>query len=348
MDLPATHGRSQGRASAWRSWFILGVLVLIGHGLQAAPIPPPFHVLYDPHNVIVSARLLEVAADGRLVLERVEVLHGEAIPELIEIAAPEQVGATAQLGAVYLVAYTPFRRDATRARRMIVAPDGPRLLVTPGLEPAWFPDQPDYRRLIAYGEGGDIHERSDAVEVILAALADPQAPMQAFAAAQLALDPGLWPRLSASELDRVRETLADPDTSWLARAWLYDWAGREPDRFGQRWLRRLSVRVLAQAPLRQDQGLDQAGQLVNAIFVQADLRAWPVPERTLLRWLESDNTAFAEQALLHLRRQWPDREGGAVRDALARTALEPQMRDFLEAHQRRLQRRAPSSRNPGN
>lgn len=334
--------RSFFRATWLRSAAL--VLVLAAPGLRSAPIPPPFHALYDPLNVVVSARLLAVEADGRLLLERIEVLHGDEVPERIEIAAPMHVQTAAVPGRDYLVGYTPYRRDSSRVRTIIVAPDGPRLLVSPGLEPALYPDEPDYRRLILYGRGGRIDHREDAVAVMLAALTDARAPMRELAAAQLALDPALSVRLSQSELKSVRATLTDPATPWIARAWLYDWAGREPERFDPSWLRRASARLLALAPLHESDGDGTAGQLVNAIFVQADLRAWRLPEPALVRWLDSDSTALAELALLQLRRQSPSREARVLDQALARTDLEPQMRHFLEGHQRRLSRRPPSSR----
>lgn len=322
---------------------LLALLLLPITVLRAAPISPPMHALYDPLNAVVVARLLAVESDGRLLFERIEVLHGDAVPDRIEVSAPTWIDPAPEPDRRYLLGYTPYRRDSSRVRTIIVDPDGPRLLVSPGLEPALFPDEPAYRALLDYGRGGRIAHLPDAVEMILAALVDRRAPMRALAAAQLAFDPALSARLGPAELDVARKTLADPATPWVTRTWLYDWMTREPERFASGWLRRQSRHLLQEAPLLDHGQPGHGGQLVGTIFAQAERRGWRFPRTALTRWLDSDSTALAELALLQLRRQSPRQERRAIAQALARKELHPEMRRFLEGHQRRVDARPGTS-----
>ena len=290
---------------------------------------------------------MERADDGRLVFEVEERLHGsdEIDGDRIEIAAPVWVSDTLTVGDRYLVGYTPFIRDPQRVRVMIVSPRGPRLLVTPGLEPALYPDEPTYRELLAFGDGGHIAQREDAIPTLLEWLQGEEAPLQTLAAAQLVHDPKLAPRLSRADISTVKDAFANTGLTWSARNWLYELARRHPDRFGTRWLRRAGIEVLATAPVTSYTAPVNPGDLVAGVFLQADIDGWKVPEAALARWLRSDSPAMAEQALLQMRRQDPALEREHLDRALAEADLVPAVRTFLQGHSDRLTRMRERQRN---
>lgn len=309
---------------------------------SAAPINPPLHVLFDPLNVVVSGTLEQADPSGRLVFKREEVVatepKAEPVPGLIEVAAADWVVDGLDVGGRYLFAYTPYARDPQRVRTMIVNPGGPRLLSSPGLEPALFPDTPAYRRVLAYAKGGQVGAREDSLDTLLGLLTADEAPLRTLAAVQFALDPKLQARLDRQAVRRLKAAAVDPAMSWSGRFWLYDLARRKVDDFGVRWLRRTGQAVLATAPVAGYGSHDNAGDLVSAAFLQADLDGWTVDAPVLRRWLASDSSALAERALVQMRRQDPALEADSLREALARHDLPDGTRQFLADHSRRLAR----------
>lgn len=324
----------------WVLACVLAVVFGMVPPLSAAPIHPPLHVLFDPLNSVISGTLLERSGD-RLVFGVEERLHGsdEIAGDRIEIAAPAWVSDALTVGDRYLVGYTPFVRDPQRVRVMIVSPRGPRLLVSPGLEPALYPDNSVYRDVLAYGRDGRIGEREDALATVFGWLRGDEPALQTLAAAQLTLDAKLAARLDQAGVRAIKDAFADIDLTWSARHWLYELARRHPDRFGKRWLRRAGIGVLETAPLTGYEAPVNAGDLVANAFLQADLGGWTVPEAALARWLRGDSPAMAERALLQMRRQDPALEAGQIERALARPdELAPPVRAFLEGHRQRLER----------
>jgi hypothetical protein len=304
-----------------------------------APIQPPFHVLYDPLSVLMVGTLIE-KDEGRLVFRREETLHGEqaTLPETVELRAVDWVVQSVSVAERYLVGYMAFSRDPQRARTMIVNPAGPHVLVSPGLEPALYPDTDEYRRFLAYGKGGHLHGRADAVPTLLAALKSGEAPIRVLAAAQIALDPGVQTQLDRAAVGELRAVVTDADMPWSSRHWLYDLASRKPEVFGRRWLRRTTRSILAEAPVTGYAHAVNAGDLVGAAFLQADLNQWNIPEAALARWLRSDSPAMAERALVQMRRQDTELEQRHLAAALADPGVPENTRKFLLDHQRRLER----------
>jgi hypothetical protein len=306
----------------------------------AAPIQPPLHVLFDPLNVLVSATLVEAEPSGRLVFQRREVIHGEPtgepVPDTIELMAPAWVVPTLSEGQPYLVGYSPYARDPQRVRRMIVSPGGSRLIQSPGIEPALFPDTAEYRNLLVYAEGGHVADRPDAMAHMLTMLDEGPAPLRALAAAQFALDPKLHAQLDRTSARRLRAAAVDPALSWSGRAWLLDLAHRRSDIFPRRWLRRTGRDIIARTPVTGFGEPVNAGDLVGAAFLHADLEQWTVPDAALVRWLASDSHPLAERALLQMRRQDPALERSSLDIALASEDVPAGNRHFLEEHRRRL------------
>lgn len=323
-------------------WLVRAGLLLAPALAGAAPINPPLHVLFDPLNVVVSGSLEQADPSGRLVFKREAVIAGDPkvnpVPDLIEVAAPDWLVDELAAGQRYLFAYTPYARDPQRVRTMIVNPGGPRLLSSPGLEPALFPDTPAYRQLFAYAKDGHVGARDDSLAAMLDLLTADDGPLRTLAAVQFALDPKLQARLDRAAIRRLKAATVDPAMSWSGRFWLYDLARRKVDDFGRRWLRKTGQDVLATAPVTGYAGHDNAGDLVAAAFLQADMGDWTVDESALARWLSSDSLALAERALIQMRRQDPALESNSLDAALARPGLGDGSRTFFEAHRRRLER----------
>jgi hypothetical protein len=212
------------------------------------------------------------------------------------------------------------------------------LLSSPGLEPALYPDTPVYRGVLARYASGRVGDADDSMTGLLDLLDRDERPLRLLSAVQFALDPTLQQRLDRRAVRRLKAAVTDGTMAWSARFWLFDLARRMPDRFGSRWLRSTGQHILATAPLAGYGDPDNAGDLVGAAFLQADLEGWEIDEDVLERWLSSDSLALAERALVQMRRQDPALETASLQRALARADLPDAARAFLQAHQRRLDR----------
>lgn len=311
---------------------LLLLLCVSGIAAAAKPLKSPAAELRSRYTVIASGVI--AGTDGVLRLEDVQPVDGAPAPgPVLDLRIPEWLAANLPVGERVLVAYAPFRRDPSLVDRRILDPQGPRLLLVAGLQPALLRDTPQTRSRLLGSDGAARHPTLDEA---LRGLADPDPQWQNYYAHELALAPGLRAALDRRALRAIARQLADPAAHPAARALWLQVADTLPDRDRDAW-NAAALDVIAHAPTT---GLDDpaAGQatLVRAAFDALDRAQVAIPTPLLARWVAGEHAALAESALLAARRSAPESEDALLDAALARALLPASTRVFLLDHRRRL------------
>lgn len=313
----------------------LGALVLLSLfacAAFAAKVKPPGAVLREATTSIASVEFAENGVSGRMVFRRIEKLGGDAeIPELIDLAVPEELGRIVLPGERYLIAYTVFRREAEQIR-----PDrrGAQLLVTPGLEPALLRDSPENRAIIAWKAGDDAAEVKARLPELLALLDAEDPQLQNFALSEIVLRPQLTEALDARSRKTLRRFAARGEANANARARLLQAAVVLPQHFGTAGWKDVAIDVITSTPV-QVQRVEGSASLVRFAFDLIERDRIRMTPAAVSRWLASDNAVLAEKALLTLRAQHPAEEMPRLEQALTLSLLPAGTREFLLDHRRR-------------
>ncbi|WP_313919080.1 hypothetical protein [Tahibacter sp.] len=311
---------------------VLALLSLFACGAFAAKVKPPGAVLREATTSIASVEFAENGPSGRMVFRRIEKLGGDAeMPELIDLAVPEELRHIVLPGERYLIAYTMFRREAEQIR---ADRRGAQLLVTPGLEPALLRDSPENRAILAWQAGEDAAAVKARLPELLALLdaRDPQ--LQNFALSEIVLRPQLTEALDARARKTLQRFAASREGNANARARLLQAAVVLPQHFGTAGWKEIALDVIATTPVRVQQ-VEGSASLVRFAFDLIERDRIKMPAATVSRWLASDNGALAEKALLTLRAQHPAEEIPRLEQALSLSLLPAGTREFLLDHRRR-------------
>ncbi len=284
--------------------------------------------------MLVSGTVAASTADARLHLEHVAVLDGETEAPLSEIEIRTEPWVPSQLapGQRVIVAYTTLTRDPMLGERLIPDPQGPRHIVTSGLEPALFADTPASRARLLDADG---KPRAASFDEAIAGLADPDPRWQYYYVAELLLRPALTKALSRRHRAMLRKVIASNDAHPAARALLFD-ASLRID-LGDDWWRPTALDIIAESPLTAIDRPDwPQATLVLAAFDRLRVAEVSIPTNHAKRWLRSDVPALAEAALLAVRRSDPSRERELAQAAAAEILLPYHTRWFIQDHLRRL------------
>lgn len=323
---------------------LLLALCLPGLGVAAKPLKSPAAELRSRHTVIASGVI--AGTDGVLRLEAVQPVDGAPAPgPELALRIPDWLGPQLPAGERVLVAYAPFRRDPSLVDRRILDPQGPRLLLVAGLQPALFRDTPDHRARLLGDDGAARHPTRDEA---LRGLADPDPQWQNYYAHELVLAPRLRASLDAAALPAIARQLADPAAHPAARALWLQVAHTLPAR-DRDWWHAAALEVLARAPtVGLEDPADGHAALVRAAFDALERAQVAIPSLLLARWVAGGHAALAESALLAARRADPSSEDALLDAALARALLPSSTRQFLLDHRRRLvlMREALAQRRP--
>jgi hypothetical protein len=301
---------------------------------HAGPIKPPGDALRGNGVMLVSGTVGASATDARLRLDDVAVVYGkaEAPQSEIDIRTEPWVASRLVTGERVIVAYAILTRDPMMGERMIPDPDGPRHVVTSGLEPALFVDTAATRERLLDADG---KPRAATFDEAIAGLADPDPRWQYYYVAELLHRPTLAGALSRRNRTALRDVLASNDAHPAARTLLLD-ASLRID-LGGDWWRQAALDIVAESPLT---AIDRAdwpqATLVLAAFDRLRIAEIPVPTDHAARWLRSDVPALAEAALLAVRRSDPSRERALAQAAAAEALLPIHTRRFIQDHLRRL------------
>jgi hypothetical protein len=316
------------------------VLSFVAADAWAERLEPPSEVLRAPYVSIAATEFVEQAAFGHVVFRRIEQLAGkERAPELIDLIVGDDVRAQLKPGDRQLIAWTTVMGDPKIPEGLRRDPAGARLLVTAGLEPALFRDTSANRALVRWDLGESERRQRRQLPRLLALLDTPEAAVQNFAIAEIALRPVLIAALDDSARTRLHGFALDDGASTSARSLLLELVGQRADAMGGAGWEDVVEHILDRSPLIITAHPDLT-HLVYQAFVLAQSRDMPLPHGRVERWLQSDNTALVEMALLALRRQGSGLEEPALERALARGDLPTETAAFLRDQQRRLQGKA--------
>ena len=306
----------------------------------AERVEPPLELLYAPDNMLVAGSLIEINPAGRLVFQRKELLGGKTRPpEQIDIRVPASTLKAVRIGTRYLFAYSLLHPDPRRPTRLTINPDGGVLLTSIGLDPALFRDSREVRAILNAGRDERGRASQHLFDLLLKALAGPDAALQNLAAGQIALDPEIGERLREDGGRAIVEkSVRNPHTPPNVRVTLLVAAATNPRDFGA-WWQPAAVEIVTTTPVGgySAQASDPTDLVLTALEL-LDQHAAKLPPDTLKRWVWNANPSLVEKASLMLRQVSPAQERSTIQQALADPKLPENTRKFLDDHLRRLDR----------
>ena len=306
---------------------------------HAERLESPLELIYAPDAMLVAGKLIEINPVGRIVIEKKEVLHGDAKPpEKIDVRVGNEVLNNVKVGDRYLIAYSMFRRDPRRPVGMVPNPDGAIVLVSPGIEPALFHDTPATRAILKAGRSEHGRESKGLRDLLISALSGPDSDLQYLAAGEFSYEPELGETLRDADRAVLEKTVRDPKTPIRVRMVLLEGTSRQPKTLGE-WWKSAALDIVTTTPVDgyPDKALDPVSLVLTA-FEVLDRYAVKVPPEALKRWVWNPNPPLVERVLVLLRREGPGEERSTIQLALADPKLPQTTRKFLDDHLRRLER----------
>ncbi|MEO8669959.1 MAG: hypothetical protein ABI411_01515 [Tahibacter sp.] len=326
-----------------RQSLLLAALCAAAVSTRAEKLEPPSEVLHSPLVNVTATEFVEVAAFGHVVFRRIKTLSGrDDALELIDLIVPEELVHVLKPGSRQLIAWSAIGSDPLVPEGMRRDPAGARLVVTTGLEPALFADTRENRALVRWDLGESAWQQRRQLPRLLKLLDTPEAAVQTFAIAEIALRPSVVAALDDAARDRLRAFAIEPRAPENARALLLELVAQRAVELGEKGWSEVAEHILSQTPVTASTAPGHES-LVRQAFAVAESRAATLSGESVERWLRSDSTALAETALLTLRRTAPEREPLALEAALSRSDLPAPTRSFLLDHQRRLRLMSTSS-----
>ena len=322
----------------------LPLLSLVCNSVTAGGVEPPSENLHRATNNIIAAVVLDIdapdiaAGNGAFtVATQVELFGRDPAPAKLRLRAPSWVLAQLSPGTRYIIAYTAYTSNPMMSESVVPDPNGPQVLMDPGMEPAIFKDSAGARLLFAPTPRASEVESRAYLERVLAGLAHSDPQMQSYFSAELAYRSELLEKLSASDVLLVKQLLNNSDAHPSARAQLLEVAANFPARFDDIWLQKNLTQLLGSLPTAGHRlAGDLTGALAQSAFAALEQRQLEIALPSLTRWIASDAPGLAEFALLAIRRQAPLKEQALVTQALEQTLLDHATREFLLDHLRRL------------
>lgn len=323
---------------------VLPLLSIVCSDVWAGSIEPPSENLHRATNNIVAAVVLDIDAPedketgAFTVATQADLFGRNPAPAKLRLRAPSWVRAQLSAGSRYVIAYTNYTANPMMSESVVLDPEGPMVLMDPGMEPAIFKDDANTRLLLARAPRASELATRAYLERVLAGLANRDPQKQSYFSGELAYRSELLEKLSASDVLLVKQLLDNPDAHPSARAQLLEVAANFPARFDDIWLQKNLTQLLGSLPTS---GHRLAGDLTAALaqsaFAALEQRKLEIALPSLTRWIASNAPGLAEFALLAIRRQAPLQEQILVAQTLEQTLLNNATRAFLLDHLRRLE-----------
>jgi hypothetical protein len=329
------------RSSAIPWILLLAGVLLSGAGLvRAAEIPPPSLVLQHPRNQVVVAAFVERLRDGRYRFTKLEDLRGpDEAPTDLLIRAPDWLQAHVGAGVHYVLGYSSYIGNPRFPKDFIIDSDGPRMLMSAGLEPALFRDDAALRSALLHPIDAKTLNSTGYLAQVVAGLGNTDQQLQSFYAAEITQNAALAARKDAALVAAIKRLVRNPDGHPSARADLLRLVARHKTIYGEQFLADAIRDILHNAPLNGYQDAQpHIGLVLRAALDIAESESLSLPLPDLIRLVRSDSAALAEPALLAIRRADPALEQNVLRDTLGLSLLSAGTREFLKDHQRRLDR----------
>ncbi len=311
------------------------VVFLAATGVHAAKVNPPSVVLGAPTTTLVVAIYREEGPGGRIVFETERKLAGAFdVPAMIDLARPD-LDTPLRAGQRYVLAYTLFKNDRTRRNATNVR--GAMFVGSPGAEPGLWPYSKAAEDMVMWRIGNDDDAMRTAAPRLMKMLRSRDPAMQRFAAAELAYRGSQLDALTTAQRRQLLAFVRGDGAPGAARAQVLLAATHMPDRDGgQSSWSAVAARLIARSAV-DVLAIPERAELLLAAFQHIDDNKVTLPDRSLERWLASDDANLSEWALLRLRRQSPQSERDALDKALAANNIPAATRTFLVDHRRRLE-----------
>ncbi len=341
VDLPNTN------VARLRAGFLSAILLSLVCGeALASGFEPPSEIVHHATNNIVAAEVLDINApdinapnaNGTFsVAIQSDIFGKQPAPTKLTLRAPNWVLTQLSKGNSYVIAYSRYSSNPMMSESLVLDPDGPMVLMDPGIEPAIFKDSASTRSMLAREPRASELASRVYLERALAGLASSDPQIQSYFSAELAYRTSLQEKLSANDVLLMRQLLLNPDAHPSARAQLLEVAANLPTHFDDDWLQNYTSQLLGSLAIS---GHTTAGDLNAALaqsaFAAVEKRKLVVALPNLARWIASDVPGLAEFALLAIRRQAPTQEEMLIVQTLELSLLNNATRAFLIDHLRRL------------
>jgi hypothetical protein len=329
-----------------RLWAIPSILLLAGVLLSgagllcAAEIPPPSVVLQHPRSQVVVAAYVERLRDGRYRFAKLQDLRGaDESPTDLLIRGPDWLQAHLGAGTHYVLGYSSYIGNPRFPKDFIVDSDGPRMLMSAGLEPALFRDDAALRSALLHPIDAKTLNSAAYLAQVVAGLGSTDQQLQSFYAAEITQNSALAARDDAVLVAAIKQLIRNPDAHPSARADLLRLVATNETIYGTEFLTDAIHDILHASPLTgYEQSQPHAGLVLRAALDIAETQSLSLSLPDLTRLVRSDSVALAELALLAIRRADPALEQNVLRDTLGLSLLSANTREFLKDHQRRLDR----------
>ena len=302
---------------------------------MAAPVvPPPINALWDRDTVLAEATFADQPESNALRFIDVRVVHGGEARSEVTVRADDDAVHMVKPGTRYVLAWQETQSSPSIKKRRVMRPDGPQLLMTPGLSPALLEALTDTRELLLQPPSAERLDGPEHLQRAMAGLSSDDPQMQSLFAAELFARSSLRQQLGSAERRRLRAFVLHTDRAVAARSLVLEAALIFPTLYGDDWSP-VAARLLAREPVSSAPAQANEGLLWTAFgILQRD--GTRVPIRHLARWVACGNGALSELALHAIRRQAPTRELPLIEEALAEPRLAAGTREFLLEHRRRL------------
>ena len=319
------------------------LLSLVCGAVLAEGIAPPSENLHRATNTIIAAVVLEIDAPGKSstgafsVATQMLLFGRDPAPTKLSLRAPSWVLAQLSTGGSYVIAYTNYTSNPMLSESVVVDPNGPKVLMDPGMEPAIFKDSASIREMLAHAPSEREVESRAYLARALAGLANSDPQIQSYFSAELAYRAELPDKLNASDVLLIKQLLDNPDAHPSARAQLLELAANSSAHFDDKWLANYATQLLGSLSISgHTVAGDLSAALAQSAFAAVEKRKLVIALPKLARWIASDAPGLAEFALLAIRSQEPLQEETLVTQTLERTLLNNATRAFLVDHLRRL------------
>jgi hypothetical protein len=317
-----------------RYWIVL-LSLMWGVFLQAAPAPPqpPLSLIWGPDFALAEGKLEQIDASGRLHFVDVRVVHGADPVDSISVSAEQALSRTLTLGDRFVFLWSDWVRSPSNRKEQVLNPNGPQLLVSPGLEPALFPATSEIRSLLLVPPTNKQLQSAAHKTKVIDGLRNKNKQLQVLFAYELFARKSVRQQLTRSNIQSLKQVVLDTKLSPLARSYVLAAARQYPQHLNKGW-EDVAKELIHSEPVAAKIGAD------NEVLILAAFSLLPnsmhISSASLTRWLRSANGALVEQALLFIHQQMPEQELGFIDEALSNASLPEGSQLFLSDYRRRL------------
>ena len=296
----------------------------------ASRFEPPTLMMMQRDNQVAVAMAEPSPEDGKVLLRRVEVLHGD-MPETVLVRIDPLTAEGLARSQRYIVAYTAVRRNPLDRETRELDPAGPRVIELPAVGTAVIEDSPEMRLLFDAAKTKPADLGRGYLEPLLALLKHRDARTRSFVIAELYLRPELFDHLKHDDMPVIGDAIASPTNDPESRAFLLEASLSFPPSLRGPWLGDAARKIVAAASTELDLGstypllVKTALQVLGSMGTLADTSE-------ISRQFASNSPGVAKAALATLELIDPDAAAGRARELLEQGGLQQSTRQAMQRY----------------